>query len=68
MVSRGIWFWKSAVFPGAPYQTGTLEMPGREKLVVNLHAFDCTTFVETVLALARCAAAGNLSPLPFRKI
>ena len=54
-------------FLGAPYQTGTLEMPGREKLVVNLHAFDCTTFVETVLALARCAAAGNFSPLPFRK-
>jgi hypothetical protein len=52
---------------GAPYQAGTLEAAGREKLVINLAEFDCTTFVETVLALTQCAAAGKLSPSEFRK-
>ncbi|MHB8136861.1 MAG: N-acetylmuramoyl-L-alanine amidase-like domain-containing protein [Smithellaceae bacterium] len=54
-------------FLGAPYQAGTLETPGREKLVINLAGFDCTTFVETVLALAGCAATGKLSPSEFWK-
>jgi hypothetical protein len=54
-------------FLGAPYQAGSLDRAGREKLVVNLTAFDCTTFVETVLAIAQCTAAGKLSPPEFRK-
>jgi hypothetical protein len=54
-------------FLDVPYQTGTLETAGKEKLVINLAEFDCTTFVETVLALAQCAAAGKLSPFEFRK-
>lgn len=54
-------------FQGAPYQAGTLETAGREKLVINLAEFDCTTFVETVLALARCSVASDLSPLAFQK-
>src|SRR5512145_3438028 len=54
-------------FLGAPYQAGTLERAGREKLVVHLADFDCTTFVETVLALARTTAAGKLSVPEFRK-
>jgi hypothetical protein len=54
-------------FLDAPYQAGTLETKGREKLEINLAAFDCMTFVETVLAAARCAAAGKLSPLQFQK-
>lgn len=54
-------------FLGAPYQAGTLETAGRESLVINLVAFDCTTFVETVLALARCTTAEKLSPSEFRK-
>ena len=54
-------------FLGAPYRSGTLEKPGRETLVINLAEFDCTTFVETVLALARCGTAGNLEPAEFRK-
>ncbi|HOQ72680.1 MAG TPA: DUF1460 domain-containing protein [Smithellaceae bacterium] len=53
-------------FLGTPYREGTLEGPGREKLIVNLHAFDCTTFVETVLALVRCASSGKLSTQEFR--
>lgn len=54
-------------FLGAPYQAGTLEAAGRERLMINLAAFDCTTFVETVLALAQCAVAGKISPSEFRK-
>ena len=40
-------------FLGAPYQAGTLEGKGAERLVVNLRAFDCFTFVENVVALTR---------------
>ena len=44
-------------FVGTPYQPHTLEVPGPERLVVNLEALDCVTFVENVLALARLAWA-----------
>ena len=44
-------------FLGAPYVENPLDPPGEEHLVVNLHAFDCVTFVETSLALARCVKA-----------
>lgn len=54
-------------FLGAPYQSGVLEVAGREKLVINLEAFDCMTFVETVLALVRCASAEKLSPVELRR-
>lgn len=40
-------------FVGSPYTPGTLDPPGPEQLVVNLREFDCVTFVESVLALAR---------------
>ncbi len=54
-------------FLDAPYQTATLEAPGKEKLIVNLAGFDCTTFVETVLVLTRCAIKGKITPTEFRK-
>ena len=54
-------------FLGAPYKAGTLEAPGKEKLIANLSGFDCTTFVETVLALARCALHGKITQVEFRK-
>lgn len=54
------------LFIDKPYQSGTLENPGKEKLTINVSAFDCTTFVETVLALARCAASGRFSPEAFK--
>lgn len=41
-------------FLGTPYVAGTLETPGDERLVVNLHGLDCVTFVENTLALSRC--------------
>lgn len=55
------------LFLGTPYRANTLETKGREKLVVVLTAFDCTTFVETILALTRAASSGELSPARFRR-
>ncbi|MEZ4424366.1 MAG: DUF1460 domain-containing protein [Gemmatimonadota bacterium] len=40
-------------FVGEPYTPGTLEVGDREALVVNLREFDCVTFVENTLAIAR---------------
>ena len=37
-----------------PYVGGTLEINDEEALVVNLNAFDCTTLVETCLAMSVC--------------
>ncbi|MEN6589184.1 MAG: N-acetylmuramoyl-L-alanine amidase-like domain-containing protein [Proteiniphilum sp.] len=42
-------------FLGKPYVANTLEITDEEMLVVNLREFDCTTFVETVIALTRTA-------------
>lgn len=42
---------------GYPYITGPLnKFDETEQLIINLEAFDCVTFVETVLALALCKA------------
>ena len=40
-------------FTGTDYKAYTLETEGVEKLVVDLKGFDCTTFLESVLAFAR---------------
>jgi hypothetical protein len=53
------------LFLARPYKAGTLEGTGRERLVVNLDEFDCTTFVESVLALVLYARGGDLSPSVF---
>lgn len=55
------------LFINRPYKAGTLEGYGKEKLIINVSAFDCTTFVETVLALTRCTVAGKFSNHEFRK-
>jgi len=46
-------------FLGLPYEGATLDGGSREKLVVRLDAFDCTTFVETVLASALDITTGG---------
>lgn len=46
-------------FVGAPYVPGTLDPDGPEKLIVNLREFDCVTFVENALALARTVRSGS---------
>lgn len=55
------------LFIHTPYKAGTLEAKGRERLVVNWTVFDCTTFLETVLALARCISTGKISHDHLRK-
>ncbi|NLG63330.1 MAG: DUF1460 domain-containing protein [Candidatus Cloacimonetes bacterium] len=46
-------------FVGAPYTPGLLEVPETEQLVVNLREFDCVTYVEHMLSMARAIAAGE---------
>ena len=46
-------------FIGLPYVAHTLEEGDSEHLIVNLHEFDCTTFVETVAALSLCDSHGQ---------
>lgn len=46
-------------FKGLPYVASTLEVSEPEKLVVNLRGLDCTTLVETVLALSMTKRQGS---------
>ena len=50
-------------FIGTPYVSHTLEAPDGEdeRLTVNLSELDCTTFVETVFALAKTVGEGRTS-------
>ncbi|WP_029510189.1 N-acetylmuramoyl-L-alanine amidase-like domain-containing protein [Marinilabilia salmonicolor] len=48
-------------FQDAPYVAHTLEISEDENLVINLREFDCTTFVENVLALSYLIKSGNHS-------
>ena len=42
-----------STFVGVPYRESPLEVPGDERLVVDLRGMDCVTFVEQVLAMSR---------------
>lgn len=53
--------WSARQFLGRPYVGGTLDRASEERLVVNLHELDCTTFVEQALAIAECASRGETS-------
>lgn len=55
-------------FLDAPYAAGTLENDGAEALVVNLRAFDCFTFVESVVALAHVFRSGPVSFDRYREV
>jgi hypothetical protein len=46
-------------FLNTPYAAKTLDKTKEEKLVVNLHQLDCTTFAENCLALARTVKSGH---------
>lgn len=54
-------------FKGIPYVASTLEMCDPEKLVVNLRELDCTTLVETCMALAMTHRQGNTRFVDFCK-
>lgn len=57
----GQWFLET------PYVEKTLELPGSEKLVINLQGVDCTTFVETVIALTRLTKGEEFNFAAFEK-
>lgn len=46
-------------YVGTPYEPGTLELEGEERLIVNLRQLDCVTFIENMLAIARIMHAGT---------
>lgn len=46
-------------FTNIPYVVSTLENNKQEQLVVNLHEFDCTTFVESCIALSKTLKWGK---------
>jgi hypothetical protein len=49
------------LFIDTKYCSHTLDKENDEKLVVNLHEFDCVTFVENCVALARCVKMNKMS-------
>lgn len=53
------------LFINTPYVEKTLELPGEEQLVINLTGLDCTTFVETVIALVKLSEKGDFSFAAF---
>lgn len=46
-------------YVGTPYVAQTLEIEGPERLVINLRALDCVTYVENMLAMARLIREGK---------
>lgn len=51
---------------GTAYVPSTLEVEGPERLVVNLRALDCVTFVETVYAMSALVKSGAVDRLEDR--
>lgn len=49
------------LFLQTPYVGGTLDNSAEEKLVINLHELDCTTFLENVLALSKLSASSEIN-------
>ncbi len=54
-------------FRGRTYRTGTLDAPTTETLVARFDGFDCVTFIETALALARGAQASDTTYAGFAR-
>ncbi|MEL6670673.1 MAG: N-acetylmuramoyl-L-alanine amidase-like domain-containing protein [Bacteroidota bacterium] len=52
-------------FLGTPYVAKTLELPGEEKLVVEMGGLDCTTFLENVVVLSRLKRMNQLTEKRF---
>jgi hypothetical protein len=48
-------------FLGTEYVANTLEQPGEEHLVINLHGLDCVSFYENSLVFARCIKKNKTS-------
>lgn len=59
--------WYARQLIGTPYVGQTLEVNKKEQLVVNLRQLDCTTFVETAIALALTHRQGSLRFEDYRR-
>jgi len=55
------------LFLQTPYVGGTLENNEVERLVINLHQLDCTTYIENILALSVIANQSKTSINDFAK-
>lgn len=53
---------------GTRYTPHTLEVPGEERLVIELEELDCVTFVENVLALARLVQRAPMGILAEERV
>jgi len=53
-------------FVGTTYTPGTLEVPGPERVVINLREFDCVTFIENMLAMTRFVRHDGIALLADR--
>lgn len=60
--------WLARQFMGVPYVAHTLEVNKDERLVVNTRQLDCTTLVETVVALRLCAQQGLTTFADYRNV
>jgi hypothetical protein len=54
-------------FLGTSYSPFVLEVPGPERLVVNMRGLDCVSFYENALVLARCIKKDELSFVQYRE-
>ncbi|MBI2619323.1 MAG: DUF1460 domain-containing protein [Ignavibacteriales bacterium] len=54
-------------FLGTDYLARALEVPGEERLVVNMRGLDCVSFYENALVLARCIKKGTMSFEEYKK-
>ena len=54
-------------FLGTDYLAHALEVPGEERLVVNMSGLDCVSFYENALVLARCIKLNILTFADYKK-
>ena len=54
-------------FLGTDYVAHALEVPGEERLVVNMRGLDCVSFYENALVLARCIKLNRTTFDDYRK-
>ena len=50
-----------------PYVEKTLEVPGNEPLVINMIGLDCTTYLESIVTLARLTKKGKYTFLDYEQ-
>lgn len=55
-------------FIGKPYVAHTLEIEENENLIINFRELDCTTFVETCIALSKVVKSGDHTLMNYAHI